>query len=340
MSGGLAPDDQASAPSVSRTALASSADPVAGAPLGWLLDPRLSPGATALSRRQEAPAGSGFRLAMARPSAEPPMPPAAPDRTQPLPLAFKPAQLAQSTPLPTPLPAPRPAELQAPAALRDAVPAEPPRIAQRQGSRRSRIAALQAPPEDNRNFIEKLFGFEPSPAPKLAYAALQTGPLQTAPERLSPPPGPGGGTAIYDISARTVTLPNGEVLEAHSGLGASLDDPRSAHVRMRGATPPATYELTEREQLFHGVRALRLNPVGGSAAIHGRDGLLAHTFMLGPNGDSNGCVSFRDYNRFLQAYLSGQVQRLVVVPGRGDSGPSLAKRLFGTGRTARRDRDA
>jgi hypothetical protein len=35
--------------------------------------------------------------------------------------------------------------------------------------------------------------------------------------------------------------------------------------------------------------------------------------MLGPNGDSNGCVSFRDYNAFLQAYERGQVQRLVVV---------------------------
>ena len=81
-------------------------------------------------------------------------------------------------------------------------------------------------------------------------------------------------------------MPNVERLEAHSGLGDSLDDPRFVHVRMRGATPPGTYDLTEREQLFHGVRAIRLNPVGGSAAVHGRAGLLAHTFMLGPNGQS------------------------------------------------------
>jgi hypothetical protein len=86
---------------------------------------------------------------------------------------------------------------------------------------------------------------------------------------------------------------------------------------MRGPTPPGTYDLTEREKPFHGVRALRMNPVGGSAAVHGRDGLLAHTYMLGPNGDSNGCVSFKDYNRFLQAYLKGEVQRLVVVAGSG-----------------------
>jgi hypothetical protein len=45
--------------------------------------------------------------------------------------------------------------------------------------------------------------------------------------------------------------------------------------------------------------------------------LLAHTYMLGPNGDSNGCVSFKDYDRFLQAYLKGEVQRLVVVAGSG-----------------------
>jgi hypothetical protein len=45
----------------------------------------------------------------------------------------------------------------------------------------------------------------------------------------------------------------------------------------------------------------------------GRSGILAHTYMLGPNGDSNGCVSFKDYNAFLQAYLRHDVKRLVVV---------------------------
>ena len=80
---------------------------------------------------------------------------------------------------------------------------------------------------------------------------------------------------------------------------------------MRGPTPPSVYDLSVREQLFHGVKALRLTPVSGS--VYGRTGLLAHRYMLGPNGDSNGCVSFRDYNAFLQAYERGQVQRLVVV---------------------------
>jgi hypothetical protein len=35
--------------------------------------------------------------------------------------------------------------------------------------------------------------------------------------------------------------------------------------------------------------------------------------MLGPNGDSNGCVSFRNYEAFLRAFESGQVKRLAVV---------------------------
>ncbi|MFD0937345.1 DUF2778 domain-containing protein, partial [Methylobacterium trifolii] len=155
--------------------------------------------------------------------------------------------------------------------------------------------------------------------------------LDPAPRRLlGPAPDAAAGTAIYDITARMVTLPSGERLEAHSGLGSSMDDPRYVHQRMRGATPPGTYDLTEREALFHGVRAIRLNPVGGSAAIHGRDGILAHTYMLGPSGASNGCVSFKDYNRFLQAYLRGEVRRLVVVAGRGqDRFPAVASRLFG-----------
>jgi len=73
-----------------------------------------------------------------------------------------------------------------------------------------------------------------------------------------------------------------------------------------------------------------LDPVGGSAAIYGRDGILAHTYMLGPNGDSNGCVSIRNYDRFLQAYLRGEVKRLVVVTGRGqDVLPRIVNRRTG-----------
>jgi len=83
-------------------------------------------------------------------------------------------------------------------------------------------------------------------------------------------------------------------------------------VRMQGATPPNVYNLTLRERLFHGVRAIRLNPVDGSR-MYGRAGILAHPYMLGANGQSNGCVSFGDYPEFLNAFLRGEVTRLVVV---------------------------
>jgi hypothetical protein len=119
-------------------------------------------------------------------------------------------------------------------------------------------------------------------------------------------------TAIYDIAAHRVYLPNGQRLEAHSGLGNRLDDPRYVSEKDRGATPPNVYDLSLREETFHGVRALRLTPVG-SGKMYGRDGLLAHSYMLGPNGQSNGCVSFNDYQAFLSAYLNGDVTRLVVV---------------------------
>ena len=120
-------------------------------------------------------------------------------------------------------------------------------------------------------------------------------------------------TAVYDISAKTVYLPDGTKLEAHSGLGSKMDDVRYAHVRMQGVTPPHIYELKPREALFHGVPALRLTPIGGEDKIFGRDGLLAHTYMLGGRGDSNGCVSFKDYYAFLNAYRNQGIRRLAVL---------------------------
>jgi hypothetical protein len=119
-------------------------------------------------------------------------------------------------------------------------------------------------------------------------------------------------TAIYDITARTVYMPGGRRLEAHSGLGEHMDDPRYVNVKREGATPPNVYDLSLRENLFHGVRAIRMTPVG-DGKMYGRDGILAHPYMLGPSGESNGCVSFSDYPAFLNAFLRGEVTRLVVV---------------------------
>lgn len=224
---------------------------------------------------------------------------------------------------PMPAPVPRPAE------FRPVPPAQ--RLAVRRSP--SRLVAARQNAEAERSFFDTVFGRkEPDPSPALAYASADTDAIDLGQRRVLDrvPSSASGGTAIYDISAGTVTLPSGDQLEAHSGLGPHFDNPRTVHIRMRGSTPPGTYDLTEREALFHGVRALRLNPVGGSAAIHGRDGILAHTYMLGPSGASNGCVVFKDYNRFLQAYLRGEVRRIVVVPGhKGDAPSSLTARLFG-----------
>jgi hypothetical protein len=224
------------------------------------------------------------------------------------------APVVPSLPEARPVPAPRPAELTpAPAPDRPRANASIQRRA-----RMSVAAAPVTPAPDNRSFFERLFGGTSQPRPAgqtLAYApSTDDGADLTRSRRLGRvTPSAGELTAVYDISAKAVYLPNGEKLEAHSGLGEHLDDPRYVHVRMKGATPPHVYDLTERERPFHGVRAIRLNPVGGSGAIHGRAGLLAHTYMLGPNGDSNGCVSIRNYDRFLQAYLKGEIRRLVVV---------------------------
>ncbi|CAN5376228.1 DUF2778 domain-containing protein [soil metagenome] len=179
---------------------------------------------------------------------------------------------------------------------------------------RAKNAALAAMAAKTPSLFDKLFGRSQAPGPVLAYAGSDGGVMSDGTSAT-----PGGSsdddrlTAIYDISARTVYMPDGSKLEAHSGLGEKLDDPRYVNVRMHGATPPHIYDLKPREALFHGVAALRLTPVGGEGAIFGRTGLLAHTYMLGPNGDSNGCVSFKDYNAFLKAYRNGDVKRLVVV---------------------------
>jgi hypothetical protein len=120
-------------------------------------------------------------------------------------------------------------------------------------------------------------------------------------------------TAVYDISAHAVYMPDGTRLEAHSGMGDLMDNPEHVKQRMVGATPPTVYDLKPREKLFHGVPALRMIPQDSNATL-GRTGLLAHSYMLGPRGDSNGCVSFKNYDAFLKSFRDGEVTRLVVVP--------------------------
>jgi hypothetical protein len=201
-----------------------------------------------------------------------------------------------------PLPAPRPSTL---------------RLLASREIAKAKAAILSVTASEKPSIFEKLYGKPHAPGPMLAFASADFSDVSI--------PGPAKAnamgaaapydrsTAVYDISARMVYLPDGSRLEAHSGLGSRLDDPRYVHVKMHGATPPHVYDLEPREALFHGVPALRLKPLGGEEAIFGRTGLLAHTYMLGPNGDSNGCVSFKDYYAFLQAYRNGGIKRLAVV---------------------------
>jgi hypothetical protein len=200
-------------------------------------------------------------------------------------------------------------------------PANTPATTMRDMAQRAKAAVMSLASNEKQTIVEKLWG-KPQPQPHgpslLSFASADA----SVTGSLGPTPNPAlagntprydQSTAVYDISAHMVYLPDGTKLEAHSGLGSKLDDPSSANIRMRGVTPPHIYELTPREALFHGVPALRLNPIGGEESIYGRSGLLAHTFMLGPNGDSNGCVSFKDYNAFLNAYRNQGIKRLAVV---------------------------
>jgi hypothetical protein len=198
-------------------------------------------------------------------------------------------------------------------------------------------------PTDDRNIFQKLLGIGQPPGAVVA-SRPPAPPVAPVPARPSVAPAPAttvvakpasgegkggfaglfsaapslgrfgydGQTAIYDISARTVYMPDGARLEAHSGLGAAVDNARYVSERAVGPTPPHLYELTMRESLFHGVQAIRLNPVG-EGGLYGRAGLLAHPYMLGPNGDSNGCISFKDYAAFLRAYQNGRINKLAVV---------------------------
>lgn len=179
-------------------------------------------------------------------------------------------------------------------------------------------AAVMSITGPRQSMVDKLWGKREPSGGLLAYASADASVTSAiAPKEQNPmfggAPPYERDTAVYDITAKTVYLPDGTKLEAHSGLGSNLDDPRSQRTRMRGVTPPHIYTLKPREALFHGVPALRLTPIGGESAIYGRDGLLAHTFMLGPNGDSNGCVSFKDYYAFLDAYRNKGIRKLAVL---------------------------
>jgi hypothetical protein len=165
---------------------------------------------------------------------------------------------------------------------------------------------------------QSAIGRSPKPAAASALVSTEKKRVRTADLSQDSPSFADSHTAIYDIAARTVYMPSGRRLEAHSGLGNLMDDPSHISAKGRGPTPPNIYDLTLREEPFHGVRAIRLNPVDESK-MFGRDGILAHTYMLGPS----------NYNAFLTAYLNGGVTRLVVVDHLENTpGPQPASQWF------------
>jgi len=262
------------------------------------------PPAAALALRHDDPAVYGSLVGLfPQPSEEAPSPVVATLDSAPADAA-PPAAVPADAPLPpkrgvallddsTPLPPPRPPEF---AAINPTAPGAP----------------------------DQGLGPSRSLGPTLAYAAPDTAAITPTPPKttsifsiFSPQPirpaGYDDHTAVYDISGRVLYMPDGTKIEAHSGLGEFMDDPNHVDERAKGATPPDLYDLQMRESLFHGVAAIRLIPVGGDGAVFGRQGLLAHPFMMGDNGDSNGCVSIKDYDAFLKAFQDGRVTRLAVV---------------------------
>jgi hypothetical protein len=188
---------------------------------------------------------------------------------------------------------------------------------------------------ENRTLLEKLSNLLPGRV-TLASLAPDGGLFGKKPDLASL--GYDNITAVYDISAHAVYMPDGSKLEAHSGYGSLMDDPAHVDQQNIGATPPNVYDLKPREALFHGVQALRMIPVGENDTL-GRSGLLAHSYMLGPNGDSNGCVSIKNYDRFLKAFTNGEIKRLIVVPRLEDrrfGERKLEERRFGDDKPASR----
>jgi hypothetical protein len=270
------------------------------------------PKPTVLDTVEPKPTGPALRPSTAVPAPGVPLPPRRP--------VFADDETETPAPEAIPMPPRRPSD------LRVVTPSQP--VTPPPATRVARNVAVPAPAaaptpqqQDNRGLLERLFniGGNQQPAQQrqrgtvLAYARPDTGGL-IAPDRPNPALDLDRYTAYYDIRSRTVTLPNGTRLEAHSGLGPHIDDVNKVHIKNEGPTPPNVYDLKLREKIFHGVRAIRMIPVG-EGNMYGRDGILAHSYLLGPNGDSNGCMSIRDYDRFLQAFLNGEVKRVVVRGG-------------------------
>src|SRR5437879_4764319 len=103
----------------------------------------------------------------------------------------------------------------------DAIPM--PRSRPVQADLASQVASSQAyadttPRVDNRNFLEKF-----TDKIRLASLTPDSGLFAKAPDLAAL--GYDSRTAVYDIKAKALYLPSGVTIEAHSGMGALMDDP-------------------------------------------------------------------------------------------------------------------
>jgi hypothetical protein len=204
------------------------------------------------------------------------------------------------------------------------VPVPPPAPVARLNGVKRQAAGPEAPAqEQDAPELASLPPQTPEPGYFNFFRKLFADPDEAAQDMLAANP----KTAIYDIERRVVYLPNGDKLEAHSGFGKYMDDPTSVDRKNLGVTPPNVYAVSFREKPFHGVRALRLTPVG-KGKMYGRDGMLAHSFLLDQAGASNGCVSVKEYDKLLQAYENGAFERFIVVPRIDETAPSLVASLL------------
>jgi hypothetical protein len=93
---------------------------------------------------------------------------------------------------------------------------------------------------ENRTLLQKISDLLPARI-RLASLAPDGGLFRQKPDLASL--GYDSVTAVYDISARAVYMPDGSKLEAHSGFGNLMDNPAYVSERMVGATPPNVYDL-------------------------------------------------------------------------------------------------
>lgn len=259
-------------------------------------------------------AAGGVLDAMAAPDGIPPLPAIAdivapehaslPD-TVPLPSARPRVAKAESQPDPTDQFPPKPE-------VAEAKPAKPEKPDVDEATR-----ALVPAPKSARDTGGTKLAFAKPDNPTESQPGDRGGIFKSLFGRPDKPRAAGNGVAVYDISAAKVYMPDGSVLEAHSGIGKMADNPAYVHVKMNGPTPPHTYRLKMRETRFHGVEAIRMLPIDGKNK-HGRDGFLTHSYLLRSRmAQSHGCVAFKDYPKFLNAFKAGKVHTMIVVPGGG-----------------------